>query len=73
MGRHGAGGPVVALRVGAFDVEVLGVAVHGGVAPGDVLVVAGGDQRHAGQADAGDMEAGRGEIHLIPDAGHLSG
>ncbi len=50
---------VVALAVELFDVEVLHVAVERGESPGHVLVVAGDDERKAGQRDSGGVEAGR--------------
>ena len=48
---------IVALAVEFFDVEILHIAVERGESPGHVLVVAGDDERHAGQRDAGGVEA----------------
>jgi hypothetical protein len=50
---------VVALAVELFDVEILHVAVERGKSPGHVLVVAGDDERQAGERDAGGVKAGR--------------
>ena len=47
-GAPSAAVPVFALGVGPLHVEVLRVAVERGVAPGDVLIVAGDDHGHAG-------------------------
>ena len=42
--------------VDLLDVDVLGVAVERGESPGDVVVVAGGDEGRAGVGDSGDVE-----------------
>src|SRR6185312_2755411 len=61
--------PVFALGVGALHVEVLRVAVEGGVTPGDVVVVAGDDYGHPGKADARGVEVRGTKVHFVPDTG----
>ena len=54
-------------RVGLLLIEVALRADVVGDAPGDVLVAADHDARHAGQRDAGDVEAAAVQAHLVPD------
>ena len=53
---------VVAFAIEFFDVEILRVAVERGESPCDVIIVAGDDERNAGERDAGGVEAGRAHI-----------
>ena len=73
-GLPSVGGLVFVVVVNLLDVDVLRVAVERGESPGDVAVVAGGDEGRAGVGDSGDMEvravrSGGFEIDLVPDVG----
>ena len=64
---------VVAVAVEFFDVEILRVAVERGESPGDVIIVAGDDEREAGKCDACGVEAGRVQVSHVPGVGLAEG
>ncbi len=51
-------------------IKILDVVAEIGNAPGDALVVADDDRRHTRQRNAGDIETGRLQVHLIPRRGN---
>jgi hypothetical protein len=64
---------VVALAVEFFNVQILRVAVERGKSPSHVLIVAGDDEREAGERDACGVEAGRVEVCHVPGVGLAEG
>jgi len=61
------------LGVDPLHEQVIAVGHGIGDAPGDAIVVADDDPRHAGNGGADHIGAAAVEMHLVPDVGHLQG